>query len=284
MKTLTITRREGPDLNVLLDDSDYENVKHLSWHLQNGYAATIFNVDGVKSYAYLHRYLLEDQILTYQTETSSASHPEGKRARIVFRDKNKLNCQRSNMVIQRPKVKVPKPKTSRYRGVCYDKKILKWRAKVTFNREIVFEKSFVSEEEAYSAVTEKYQEINAAIDTGELEGRGFKVQAWKGLTDPQDKVLLRPEPKDLTEILAEHGEELVKRLEVSPMRLGLPTDRRNKKIVVAVRQGEKGLVPKFIRFKLGKKNLRLKLDVREDYDEVVLDPANSTSDMIWFEK
>lgn len=153
MASKTFKKRDGKEFTVYVDDKYYFLLKEYNWFLRNGCAATTMYSEGKEKSVYLHRIILENSIKRHENKT-------GKRARIIFVDKNKLNCQSKNIKIQRDSKKRKKKGTSKYRGVSFDTRNKKWRGKITVNKKVILDQLFDTEYEAWKAVDEERKKFN----------------------------------------------------------------------------------------------------------------------------
>ena len=128
-----------------VDDEDFERVNALKWSLSNGYAHTNKG-NSVKGndHIYMHRFILNP----------------GKGFEIFHKDGDRLNNQKNNFKITTPQQnlmmrKPRKSKTSKYKGVYWDKVRNKWAARIGINRKQKYIGRFDIEEEAALAYDEQ---------------------------------------------------------------------------------------------------------------------------------
>lgn len=117
MKTIKLTKGKV----CLVDDEDFENLNQYKWHLCSGYAARSVGYKDNKHMLYMHRVILNI--------TNSKIYVDHK-------DSNKLNNTKSNLRTctqsqnganaRTPSMK----KTSKYKGVYFDKSRKKWTARI----------------------------------------------------------------------------------------------------------------------------------------------------------
>jgi hypothetical protein len=110
---------------ALVDDNDYESVSQFKWTAftprQMVYAVRYPTVNGKRKYVYLHRFILGVTEPTIQVD---------------HRNHNGLDCQRHNLRIAQHKDnirnqrKTRKPRSSKYKGVCWSKWAAKWHAQL----------------------------------------------------------------------------------------------------------------------------------------------------------
>lgn len=153
MVSKTFKKRDGQEFTIFVDNKDSYLLEEYSWFLRNGCAATTMRRDGKEEAVYLHRLVLKNSIKRHEKKTK-------KRARIVFVDGNKLNCQSGNVKIQRDNKKSKKKGTSKYRGISFDTRNKKWRGKITVSKEVIIDQLFDTEYDAWKAVDDKRQEHN----------------------------------------------------------------------------------------------------------------------------
>ncbi len=129
------------DLCAIVDDEDFDEINHHDWYLHLGRAKSVKPINDKR--IYLHQYLLLNKI----NENKSKIF-------IKHKDKNLLNCTRSNLIIITAEEKTRQSnnrlnKTSKYRGVSFDSKSNGWRASITINKKLYNLGTYDSEEEAY---------------------------------------------------------------------------------------------------------------------------------------
>lgn len=166
MTSKKFNKRNGEEFIVLIDEKNYHLLEKYNWFLRNGCAATTISTNGIEESVYLHRLILKNAIKRHESKTQ-------KRARIIFADGNKLNCRTSNISIQRDVKKSNKAKTSKYRGVSFDKRNKKWRGKITINKKIILDQLYSSEYEAWQAVDAIRKDYNAK------NKNKLKRETWK---------------------------------------------------------------------------------------------------------
>lgn len=129
---------------AMVDDADYEAVSQFKWHVDKKgrrfYAArTLYKPGGKRTNQYIHQLLMPGV------------------SRVDHRDGNGLNYQRENL---RPATNRQNAQgfchkklgsTSKYRGVCWDKKVSKWMAYITVNSRLKFLGYFIDETKAAHA-------------------------------------------------------------------------------------------------------------------------------------
>lgn len=129
-----------------VDDCDFWLIKFFSWHRANGYARAKINGKNI----YMH------QLIKPCKEGFEVDHKNG----------NKLDNTRSNLRVvtkrqQRQNLGCyrTKGRTSRYRGVSWDKRYGKWRAQVKVDGKKIYLGRFLDEEEAARIVSEYRQTV-----------------------------------------------------------------------------------------------------------------------------
>ena len=180
MAKKTFGKRNGQQFTIVVDDKDLFLLNEYSWFLRNGCAASTMSVDGKDKAVYLHRLVLKSSIKRHEKKT-------GKRARIVFADGNKLNCQSKNIQIQKDDKKNKKKGTSKYRGVSFDTRNKKWRGKITVEKQVVVDQLFESEYEAWKALDDKRLELNSN-SSRKLRREEWKDQSTKSKKKPSKEI------------------------------------------------------------------------------------------------
>lgn len=146
MKTLTIVSKKHGIHNVLLDDEDYEYVKHWKWYIrwnessQTFYCERFLKVNGNSIGIKMHRFIMGE------------TNPK---IEIDHKDHNGLNNQRSNLRsgtrAENNRNKRPyKSGKSPYRGVCKrnESVSIKFRTQIQVNGKKVYRKDWNTELEA----------------------------------------------------------------------------------------------------------------------------------------
>jgi hypothetical protein len=140
MKKVQTTR----GLYALVDDEDYERVIQFTWQaVVNGntvYAARSFRKpNGKQTKQSLHRFVL--------------NLPAGKKPQVDHEDRNGLNCQKYNLRMathaqNQGNQKKRKGTSSKYRGVTWHKKDLRWQASIEIKGKCKYLGQFSKEKEA----------------------------------------------------------------------------------------------------------------------------------------
>ena len=140
---------------VLVDDEDYARVLGAGpWHVKKGtatcYAIRNIRNDGKHRMEFLHRFLMKECLYP----GVEIDHVSG----------NGLDCRRENMRVvtrgenlqnvQRDTTNRRKPKTSRFRGVCWDKDRRRWAADVMLNGRHFHLGRFIDETKAANAAAD----------------------------------------------------------------------------------------------------------------------------------
>ncbi len=181
MASKTFKKRNGQEFTIAVDDKDAFLLEDYSWFLRNGCAASTMYEDGKEQAVYLHRLVLKNSIKRHEKKT-------GKRARIVFVDGDKLNCQSKNIQIQRDDKKNKKKGTSKYRGVSFDTRNKKWRGKITVNKEVIVDQLFETEYNAWKTLDEKRLEFNSNSSGRKLKREEWKDQSTKSKRKPSKEI------------------------------------------------------------------------------------------------
>ncbi len=148
MKKITLTQNRF----ALLDDDDYERVKHISWFIQNSsnryYVRAFIEEDGIKKSLFLQHLIL-------------GKAPKG--TRLFFKDGNSLNCQKSNLEFissstashnYYKKRKPSKNSKEKFRGVT-----VLYLAKIKYKNKVISLGQFTNEADAARAYNLKAQEL-----------------------------------------------------------------------------------------------------------------------------
>lgn len=121
---------------ALVDDEDYENVmKHVWWVSTNKWSTQIRN----KHDESLARFVLYVD--------------KGDKRKVTFKDGDALNNQKENLVLVEQSMLLAKSRghrdgSSKYKGVCWDKRSKKWISNITVNKKRYYLGSFDDEDEA----------------------------------------------------------------------------------------------------------------------------------------
>jgi len=141
MKKIKLTTGEY----TLISNKDFKKTIKYNYYLKNGYAQTT----SFRNRIYLHRLIMD-----FPKKGLEIDHKDG----------NRLNNQRSNLRIctrkQNQGNRVSgKNSSSKFKGVSWEKKKLKWRASMTCNKKTIYLGSFKVEEDAalaYNKMAKKY--------------------------------------------------------------------------------------------------------------------------------
>jgi hypothetical protein len=151
MKKITLSQ----NLNVLIDDEDFDKVKDYHWHLKkstNRFYARTF----IKN---AERKTKKQSLMLQHLIVGKA--PQGQR--LFFKDGNSLNCQKSNLVFISPSEashtfykKVQKNKNSKglFKGV-----MVQYVARIKYKNKIITLGYFTNEEDAAKAYNNKVNEL-----------------------------------------------------------------------------------------------------------------------------
>lgn len=143
MKKLDISTNKYPNVFVLIDDEDFDWLGQWKWRLNNGgyvIRTQVFKrINGKQpsKNIYMHR-LLNETPLGFETDHINRNKLDNRKSnlRTVNRSQNELNKNLRN------------DNSSGYKGVCWDKKVNKWVARVWKNRKEIFLGRFITIEEA----------------------------------------------------------------------------------------------------------------------------------------
>lgn len=151
MKLIELTK----DKVALVDDEDFERVNSFKWYANKSYTTDTWYaertpiVDGKKVNVRMHRFIL--------------NITEGDKI-IDHKDRNGLNNQKDNLRISNPSQNqanrsLTKNKTSKYKGVCWNKLRNKWRCSIMLNRKHISLGHFYSESQAALVYNKKAIEL-----------------------------------------------------------------------------------------------------------------------------
>jgi hypothetical protein len=142
MKKIKLTQNKI----ALVDNEDYERLTKWSWYVvkkgHNYYAVRQFRLFGKKKIVYMHRQALEYNNFVF-----------GKNLSVDHIDHNGLNNQKHNLRVVNSKQqaqnrKKTKKKTSKFKGVCWDKLNEQWRAYIKVNGKELYLGLFDNEKKA----------------------------------------------------------------------------------------------------------------------------------------
>ena len=128
---------------ALVDDEDYERCKEHFWSVTS--CETVLSVttnvivDDIRTTISLQRFIM-------QLNTGDGNV-------ISFRDGDKLNCQKENLIVADRKIVARKARgqrntSSKYKGVTWDKSLFKWRAAIKVDGKRKHLGCFIEEDEA----------------------------------------------------------------------------------------------------------------------------------------
>ena len=159
MKTITLSQ----GYFALVDDADFEKVKHLSWYVtkrKNGRFYAMTSIEGKT--VYLHRY-----ILRVRNRNIEVDHKD--RNGLDCRRENLRECSRSQNMANARKF-AGQSKSSHLKGVTWDKERSKWMAKIMVGHKTINLGRFSSELDAarsYDSAATKhfgsFARLNGAI-------------------------------------------------------------------------------------------------------------------------
>lgn len=143
----------------IVSPEDGERIAAYPWHLKrNGYAfRSTHRIDGKQRGIGLHR------------EVLGLTEPHSHEREVDHINGNKLDNRRENLRVvnrgvntqNRPKGKCPNAPT-RYKGVDFSKKSQKWRARISFQSEMIHIGYYETAEGAANAYNEKARELFGA--------------------------------------------------------------------------------------------------------------------------
>ena len=140
MKTIQLTK----GMTAIVDDDDYERVNTLSWYFNGRYAARRERGKTIL----LHRFIIEtptgfvtDHINGIKTDNRKSN------LRICTQSQNRANSKRS------------KSNTSGFKGVCFDKRLKKFRAYIRKDGKMHNLGLLLSAKEAHSEYVRKAREL-----------------------------------------------------------------------------------------------------------------------------
>jgi hypothetical protein len=115
MKKVSLTKNRY----ALVDDEDYEKVSRLSWKYTGGYAAHNYTVKGKQGCIYMHRLIMNAHRGRF-VDHINHDPLDNRRTnlRICTHSQNHMN-----------RMKLP-GKSSRYKGVTWNKQVGKWKASI----------------------------------------------------------------------------------------------------------------------------------------------------------
>ena len=117
------------------DLEDYDKIKDYCWHSRDGYLVSEKSHNEV---IIMHRLIMncpEDKYIDHINHDRRDNRKEN--LRICTKYENSLNMKKQNRVL-----------SSKYKGVCFDKKSNKWRATITYQGKQKYLGTFKNEEDA----------------------------------------------------------------------------------------------------------------------------------------
>lgn len=123
---------------ILIDTEDLEKVKHLTWNLnKEGYARSEYGTKTKRIRHLMHRFIMnppKDKLIDHINRNAS--------------DNRKTNLRICTHIENNKNTKVRKDNKSGLKGVCYDTREKKWRAKITKNKKTIELGHFKNKENA----------------------------------------------------------------------------------------------------------------------------------------
>ena len=133
---------------ALVDDKDYEKLNKYSWHLNNGYARTAFNINGKFKQKYMHRLIMKEP------KGMQIDHINNNRLcnrkfnlRIVTNQQNSINKNGT------------KNNSSKFKGVYWSKRDKLWISQIKIDGKTHYLGRFNNEIDAARLYNEKAKEI-----------------------------------------------------------------------------------------------------------------------------
>lgn len=134
------------NINIIVDDEDYEYLKQFKWISRQGYAARHISSRPKQKYLYMHHEILKTLELIDHVNGNIQDNRKSN-LRIANKQKNAANC------------KIHKHNTSGYKGVSYIKSLKKYRAYIVHNNRQMHLGVFKTAKEAAQAYNKKAIEI-----------------------------------------------------------------------------------------------------------------------------
>jgi hypothetical protein len=136
------------EYNILIDDEDYERVKGINWHLTptscgGPYAYRSKRINGKCCVIYLHRFIIN------VPDDKEVDHINGDTL-----DNRKANLRICNKEENAQNKGMQSNNTSGYKGVFYENRRKKWRAKIDAHGKRIHLGYFEAPEEAYASYCE----------------------------------------------------------------------------------------------------------------------------------
>lgn len=180
MYSKTFYKRNGESFTIYVDDKNQYLLDEYNWFLRNGYAA---RTNGRKKSIYLHRVIMKRTLKRKEKKY-------GKSPKISFKDGNKLNCTKENIIFLKDKKK-KKNKiklTSKYRGISFNAAKMMWRAKIVRKKTVLFDDFFETEKDALEALNKAKMSINKEIEERKISDiKIINIEDWDGPTKHKRK-------------------------------------------------------------------------------------------------
>lgn len=134
------------DINILVDNEDYERLNQFRWINRLGYAARHISTKPKQKYLYMHHEILNVSELV--------DHINGN-----IQDNRKSNLRVANRQTNAANCKIHKHNTSGYKGVSYIKALKKYRAYIMHNDRQLYLGLFQTAEDAAKVYDDKAVEL-----------------------------------------------------------------------------------------------------------------------------
>jgi hypothetical protein len=190
MYSKTFYKRNGESFTISVDDKNKHLLEEHSWFLRNGYAA---RTDKRKKSIYLHRVIMKRTLKRKEKKY-------GKSPKISFKDGNKLNCTKENIIFLKDKKKKKSKTTkltSKYRGISFNSAKMMWRAKIVRKKTVLFDEFYETEKGALEALNEAKMSINKEIEEQKISDiKIIKIEDWDGPSNHKRKRRKRRKSND----------------------------------------------------------------------------------------
>ena len=149
MKHISLTQGKF----AIVDDADYEWLNQWKWYARKCrdryYAARKITINNQQQTVYMHRVIMNVlPELEVDHKNRNSLDDTRKNLRICQGQQNRWNTSNQK-----------RKKTSKYKGVCFDKQLNKWKAYISLNDEIIHLGYYENEDEAGLAYNNKAIEL-----------------------------------------------------------------------------------------------------------------------------